>query len=151
MINYIQGDITTVTKGLIGHGVNAQGVMGSGVALAIRNKWPMVYDYYKSLSKQQMKLGTVQIVDINDEIKIANIFSQEFFGSDGIKYASADAIKIGLQYCFEYCFLFDIDVFSLPKIGCGLGGLIWEEDVLPILEELHLKYNDININIFYKD
>ena len=46
-MDFIQKDITTERHGLIIHGVNCQGVMGSGVALAIRNKWPVVYDEYK--------------------------------------------------------------------------------------------------------
>ena len=32
MLNYINGDITTVKEGLIIQGVNCQGVMGSGIA-----------------------------------------------------------------------------------------------------------------------
>ena len=37
MIQYKKGDLLSVTKGIIAHGCNAQGVMGSGVALQIKN------------------------------------------------------------------------------------------------------------------
>ena len=47
MIHYVQGDITKSDCDIICHQVNCQGVMNSGVAKAIREKWPEVYDNYK--------------------------------------------------------------------------------------------------------
>ncbi len=40
MSKYVSGDIRCVSSGIIVHGCNAQGVMGSGVALALRTTWP---------------------------------------------------------------------------------------------------------------
>jgi len=41
------GDILKVKSGFIVHQVNCQKVMGGGLALAIRKKWPIVYERYK--------------------------------------------------------------------------------------------------------
>ena len=38
------GDILSVANGIIVHQVNAQGVMGSGLAKQIREKYPMAFD-----------------------------------------------------------------------------------------------------------
>ena len=46
------GDICSVNSGIIVHGCNAQGVMGSGVAKAIRLKYPQVFEDYKNFKNQ---------------------------------------------------------------------------------------------------
>lgn len=129
MINKINGDILTA-KGYILHGVNCQGVMGSGVALAIRKKWPEVYDHYSSLVTRHGRgeglLGTIQIVKTSDpDVRVVNCFTQDKFGKDGRVYASYQAIL----RCVK-SFSRNIDpsfssVVNFPKIGCGLGGLNW--------------------------
>lgn len=96
IIRNISGDVTAPIKGIIGHGVNCQGVMGSGVALAIRNKFPKAYTEYLALcarKKPEELLGTTQLVKITDELYVANMFSQLNFGHDGKVYASIKAIR----------------------------------------------------------
>ena len=50
MIKYKIGDLLTAPQKCIAHQVNCQGVMGSGVAKAIRNEYPKVYKEYKEFS-----------------------------------------------------------------------------------------------------
>ena len=45
-IEYIRGDIITSLDDHIVHGCNAQGVMGSGVAKALRDEWPQIFKPY---------------------------------------------------------------------------------------------------------
>lgn len=96
IIRNISGDVTAPIKGIIGHGVNCQGVMGSGVALAIRNKFPKAYAEYLALcarKKPEDLLGTTQLVQITDDLYVANMFTQLNFGGDGKVYASLDAVR----------------------------------------------------------
>lgn len=97
IIRNVTGDVTAPIRGIIGHGVNCQGVMGSGVAWAIRNKFPKAYEEYKTLcdniADKHDLLGTVQIVQITDELYVANMFTQFTFGGDGKKYASLQAVR----------------------------------------------------------
>ena len=46
MIETRKGNLLEQTKGVIIHGCNCQGVMSSGIALQIRNKWPGVFETY---------------------------------------------------------------------------------------------------------
>ena len=46
MIRYVKGDITESNCDIICHQVNCRGAMNSGVAKAIREKWPEVYEQY---------------------------------------------------------------------------------------------------------
>lgn len=61
-LNVKQGDLLAVNTGCIIHGCNAQGVMGAGVALAFKNKYPAAYTrYVQDLDIKQfhIKLGGV--------------------------------------------------------------------------------------------
>lgn len=42
---YLNKNIITIQEGVIAHGVNCTGAMNSGVAKAIREKWPEVYRF----------------------------------------------------------------------------------------------------------
>jgi O-acetyl-ADP-ribose deacetylase (regulator of RNase III) len=146
---YSNTDITTVTDGLIGHGCNCQGVMGAGVALAIRKRWPVVYNEYKKLVIGRSLVGETQIVRVSQHLVVANCFTQEFYGRKlGHAYASLDAIESCLRFCYEYQddeHIFPIEEYHFSMIGCSLGGLDWETQVLPIFENLNIKYNKTTI------
>lgn len=151
MIKFEHKDVTTVESGIIIHGCNAQGVMGSGVAGALRRKWPQIFDSYKAScdrvwpAGRSELLGTFTSCVISDDPKliVINGVTQEHFGSDGKVYANVHAIKRVLTkvigaYAPINCT--PVEVY-LPRIGCGLGGLDWESDVLPVLMDV-----DANVN-----
>jgi len=130
MINEIKGDLLTA-KGIILHGVNTQGVMGSGVALAIRNKWPKVFtEYLKHVASKRPGghlLGDVQEVHLfgSDNTIVMNCFTQEFYGKDGRKYASYDAMDACMQQVAVLAAIDGTLAINFPLIGCHLGGLNW--------------------------
>ena len=120
-----------VKQGMIVQQVNAQGVMGGGIALAIREKWPLVWDTYSSVIKQRTPdkgasyMGMVIYVQAARGLYIANIVSQQFFGRDGKRYTSYDALDIGLNKVRDFAERNNIDHIHYPLIGCGLGGGDW--------------------------
>ena len=133
MIDYIEKDIITVVRGIVAHGVNCQGVMNSGVAKAIRNKWPVVYDTYRRIPKGKGNLGICNLVTIVDnELFVANCYTQIFYGYGG-RFASPKAIKSALDSVYMWADHYVLPVY-LPKIGAGRGGLDWEKEVFPIVE-----------------
>lgn len=148
-MKYVKKDITTVDDGLVIHGVNCQGVMGSGVARAIRNKWPKVYDAYRQLGKGVHLLGCSHIVTISEDpiLCVGNCYTQEYYGNDGKRYAELGSIESALDGVFSYASALGLTIHS-PMIGCGLGGLKWE-DVLEIYEGIINKYDCDNVFIYY--
>lgn len=151
MIEYIKKDITSVERGVIGHGCNCQGRMGSGVALAIRNKWPQVYEQYivlcKDNSDKRKLLGTIQAIPVVVELVVVNLFTQLNYGFDGQKYANIHAISKSLDTMFGFVSAVKLPAY-IPRIGCGLGGLDWEQDVKPEVERLVEKHQ---INLYVCD
>jgi O-acetyl-ADP-ribose deacetylase (regulator of RNase III) len=144
---YHYSDILDQKYGVIVHGVNGQGVMGSGLARHIRERYPNVYHQYKNLPMGRDALGKFQIVSINTNLYIGNAFTQLYYGKDGKRYASVDAIYNSLRKAFSWCMMCNYPLLS-PKIGCGLGGLNWDIDVLPIFMELEKEYPDVDVSIF---
>lgn len=147
MINIIKKDITTINSpAIIMHGVNCQGKMGSGVAKALFTKWSDVREKYLTIPVDKMELGLTQIVNVEKDLYVANCFTQEFYGYDGKKYADETAI---LKCLFDVTALANClkiyDIYS-PKIGCGLGGLNWEEDVFCQFQ--NVSRMDYNFNFY---
>lgn len=152
MIKYVNGDLFMSDADVICHQVNCQGVMGSGVAKQVREKYPTVFLYYKALcdnDKRIMRelaltnttlLGKAQIVskkdyyvgEVQDKQKIANLFAQENYGYDGKCYTDYDALRRALAYVNEK---FSGGTVAMPYLmGCHRGGGDWEI-VLKIIEE----------------
>lgn len=154
MIHYIVKDITTVEKGVIAHGCNCQGVMGSGVALFLKQKYPQIFPPYEKWCHytNQDLLGEAQFIPIKwetDELWIANCFTQNLYGKDG-KYAHVDAIRTALTEVLEFASPAPrapaLDVY-IPKIGAGRGGLDWATEVEPIIQDLANCYPETNIYV----
>ena len=49
MIKHVKADIFTTDCDIIVHQVNCYGVMGAGIAKQVKERYPDVYDIYKSL------------------------------------------------------------------------------------------------------
>lgn len=143
MINELYKDITEATTGIIAHGVNCQRAMGSGVALAIKTKWPLIYEMYMVSSTG---LGDADVIEVDNMLYVANCYTQEFFGSGG-RYASPEAIASSLRTVYETATLYNMDV-NLPKIGSDRGGLDWETEVLPIITSLDDEFEDVTTNLY---
>lgn len=128
MVKIVSGNLLDATEDVICHQVNCQGVMGSGVAKAVKEKWPEVYEAYTLYCNDYVwnmtsPLGTTQYVDIGNHT-IANMFAQNLYGYDGDRYTSYDAF----YRCLE-------DIDNLPswysiafpyKIASDRGGASWD-------------------------
>jgi len=148
MIDYITKDITTVEEGdgIIYHGCNCVGGFGSGVAGAIRNKWPQVYEAFKDNGVGEDLLGTMDMLLYANQPVIVNAYTQRTCGYDGKRYADPEAIESTLMPTAEYADAAECDIY-MPKVGCGLGGLSWEDEILPIVEKVSSKFPNLNIHI----
>lgn len=136
MIKHIKCDIFESGADVICHQVNCQGVMGSGIAKQVREKYPVVYETYKELcgqDKPKNLLGIAQPVQANDKTIIVNIFAQENFGYDGKCYTDYDALREGFKTVRDNN---KDDVIAIPYLmGCHRGGGDWNI-VYKMIEEI---------------
>lgn len=155
LIRIVQGNLLKGDINIFAHQVNCQGVMASGVAKQIREKWPVVGTSYRRFVHdhrfryQDSLLGRNQYVEVINGDKhavVANLFAQDKFGYDGRCYTSYFA----LRSCFRmlrYYALFQCPYGNhtgIPyRIGCDRGGANWDIVYKIIQEEL----NDCNVSI----
>lgn len=147
------------------HQVNCQGKMNSGVAKAIRERWPIVYTVYKQVCDEEKTLdalynnmlGDIMYVDINDykpttwpkDPIVINMFAQEHYGYDGKRYTSYDAFDKCLQKIKEVVPKGSKIAFPY-KIGCDRGGANWNVILTMISQILGTDY-DITICYLEED
>lgn len=135
MIKKVNGDLLQVEAGIIGHQTNYYGVMGAGVALAIReNLLPdQEFAAYQALCSEYHKelLGTVQMLPLADGRFVANIFSQGDGTDDGY-LTDYDAMKKALTELREQAATRETSVALPAGMGCGIAGGDWSivEDII---------------------
>ena len=154
MIHEVKGSLLDTTCDYICHQVNCMGKMNSGVAKAIREKWPIVFKEYEKLCESwhawahahhpedhelyaaQEMLGRVQLVAVKENQVVINLFGQGTFGYDGKRYTSYDAFWMGLgeiRKCVPVG-----NTIAFPKnIGSCRGGANWNVIKTMIAEALH--------------
>jgi O-acetyl-ADP-ribose deacetylase (regulator of RNase III) len=122
-IEYRRGDLLQTDIRHIIHGCNSRGAMGSGVAKAIRDKYPQAYrDYSDCYNNSGLELGTV-VVSVQDDGKVIhNAITQQDFGSDPSRvYVSYWAIA----NVFRHIESWGIKEIALPQLGAGLARGDW--------------------------
>ena len=137
MLNEIKGDIFNWVKdgGIICHQTNYFGVMGAGIAAAIRHKLLTNAQYAKYVELCRMGgrtlLGHVQYLECDGGITVANCFCQDDGRADANR-PNAD-YTITRYYEMKRC-LIDIRskaklegkrVYIPYKMGCGIAGGDW--------------------------
>lgn len=138
MIKHIKCDIFKSGATLILHQVNCQGVMGSGIAKQVKEKYPVAYEQYKhkcDMCEPSQLLGTTQLVKVNDDFYIVNLFAQENYGYDGKCYTDYESLRCCLS-TVEYNTNAMNEVIAIPYLmGCHRGGGDWNV-VYKMIEEV---------------
>jgi O-acetyl-ADP-ribose deacetylase (regulator of RNase III) len=127
-IEYRQGDLFATDIKYILHGCNSKGVMGSGVAKAVRNIYPDAYDAYTIWCSKGFRLGTSLLVHTKDKT-IINAVTQQSYGrvsiqtsNNPVRHVSYDAVSDIFKQLET---LIPSSVVAMPKIGSALGGGDW--------------------------
>jgi O-acetyl-ADP-ribose deacetylase (regulator of RNase III) len=134
--------LKNATSGHILHGCNAQGVMGGGVALLVKQQYPKAFeDYSNRYHSQGFTLGTAYPVRC-DAVTIWNMITQEHYG-----YLHTHLDMRLIQSAFKDFVhkLNDCDDIHMPLIGCGLAkGKVGV--VIPVIcDILRVLANDVTI------
>lgn len=130
-IEYLKGNLLDAESGVIAHGCNARGVMGSGVAKYVREKYPGAYEKYnlrcKLYTDPKVLMGDViwyEVPEKEGTLYIANAITQLDFGADGKRYVSYEAVDKAF-YTINKA-MSDNETLHIPMIGAGLGGGDWD-------------------------
>lgn len=137
-IEYRIGDLLDSDVNVIAHGCNAQGVMKSGIAKSIRERYPLAYTKYREAyvnNDHELICGQVIRATINNNRTILNIISQKYYGRDpNIVYVDYEAIKYAMLTINLIATCQGFHEVAFPLIGAGLANGDWTK-ISSIIEE----------------
>jgi O-acetyl-ADP-ribose deacetylase (regulator of RNase III) len=153
------GDILSIDHGIIVHGCNSHGVMGSGLAAQIKAKYPRCFSQYKDYCERwrteknpaKSILGNVVVYQHSADIIIMNAITQEDFGRSGKRYVDYQAISNSFANILRIASeIYKYHIVNYPLIGAGLGGGEWSI-ISEILNSEFSKYPEISRALWLLD
>lgn len=146
MIKYKKGDLLEANAEALVNTVNTQGVMGKGIALQFKERFPVNFKLYANACKTgSIGVGKLYVVKEQtlEGLKIIINFPTK---TEWFKKSQYSYIEEGLKDLLRIIHLENIQSIALPPLGCGNGGLKWEK-VKPLMEK-YLSSIPIDVIIF---
>ncbi len=157
----VEGDLFFSQMQTLTISVNTVGVMGKGLASRAKYQFPDMYVHYEDLCKKKiLKMGKPSVykreafIDTqlaDDPFSFPNPNSNKWFLLFPTKQhwrhkSPRDGIEQGLQWLRNSYQQEGIQSLAVPALGCGLGGLDWQ-DIGPLMCR-YLAQIDIPVRIY---
>lgn len=143
MVDVVTGNLFDSGAQTLVNTVNCVGVMGKGVALGFKQRFPAMYRDYAARCKQgEVRLGEPYLYRPLVEPWILNFPTKDHWRS----VSRLQDIVDGLDYLEQHYKAWSITSLAVPPLGCGNGGLDWRV-VGPTLHR-HLGRLDIPVTLF---
>lgn len=143
-----QGDLLKEEVDAIINTVNCVGVMGKGIALQFKQKWPENFKaYVKACKENEVHTGRMFVHNLG---KLAGkpYFIINFPTKDHWRSPSKiEFIDSGLRDLVRVIRENDIRSIAMPPLGCGNGGLDWA-DVKPLIERWMGEVPNVDVHLF---
>lgn len=137
------GDILGSKMQAIINTINCVGVMGKGIAYSFKNRYPEMFkDYHKKCKNKEVVLGKPYIYPLPNGRLIINFPTKDHWKNN----SKLKDIENGLKYLASKISEWKITSLAIPPLGCGNGGLAWE-NVKPLIIT-YLKPLNIPLEIY---
>ena len=164
--NILAGDLFESQAKTLVNTVNCVGVMGKGIALEFKKRFPEMYkDYVARCKARKVRLGEPypfpepQPFSLSTEPEQLPLFQEPKFQEPKLprilnfptkKHWRSKSyltdIEAGLAHLEQHYRKWGIISLAVPALGCGHGGLQWQE-IGPVLYR-HLNQLDIPIELY---
>ena len=142
VIREIEGDILQTRAQVIAHGIAPHDHFDTGLALALRERWPsMVRDYRHAIHDKPLEPGQIWAwsgVDADGSTRsIVNLLTQDMLHrGPSAKPGKATLENVGraLKALARHVREQNIRSLALPRLATGVGGLEWS-DVKPLVKQ----------------
>jgi O-acetyl-ADP-ribose deacetylase (regulator of RNase III) len=147
-IEHKTGNIFDSNASFLVNPVNCVGVMGKGLALQFKQRYPGNFRAYKQrCNSGDMKIGEPFIQDIPNPTPMPPRFIVNFPTKDHWRAPSEyEYIARGLIGLSECLFATESNSIAFPPIGCGLGGL--KPQVVQVMIEALLQKTPLQIQLY---
>lgn len=137
MIHAVTGDIMLSKAQCIAHGIAPNDHFDSGLALALRERWPaMVKDFRHYTHQVHPRPGELWMWGAVGGVRIANLLTQEGDQAHGARPGRATIANVHhcLRRLHHEVEQGGISSLALPRLATGVGGLTWAE-VEPLVQQ----------------
>jgi O-acetyl-ADP-ribose deacetylase (regulator of RNase III) len=137
MIEIRRGDILEDDADALVNTVNTVGYMGKGLALEIKKRYPEAFrEYAEAADKGEVRIGEMLV----HERPAAQLELGDLGGGSRPRFiinfptkrhwrgrSRREDVEAGLPELRRVIEQLELDSVAVPALGCGLGGLEWEE------------------------
>jgi len=123
--------------------VNCVGVMGKGVAAEFKKRFPSMFtDYAGRCARGEVQIGKPYVYRELSGPVILNFPTKQHWRAAS---RLADVVA-GLDYLAEHYKAWELTSLAMPPLGCGNGGLAWEQ-VAPLIYQ-KLAHLDLDVELY---
>lgn len=145
MIEFKQGNIFDEVVEAIVNPVNCVGVMGKGLALQFKQRYPENFRVYKwACENQQLTIGKILIIQTPGMPRYIINFPTKNHWKQNSKI---EDIELGLDALVREIQKLEITSIAIPALGCRNGGLQWSI-VKPLIVSAFHQLPNIKVIIF---
>ena len=125
----LEGDLFTSRAQTLVNAVNCVGVMGKGIALQFKKRYPAMFeDYAARCRRNEVRLGEPYLFRDPCGTMIINFPTKDHWRS----FSRLKDIDEGLEYFVKHAADWGVTSVAFSPLGCGNGGLVWS-DVEPVM------------------
>lgn len=148
MIRETRGNLLKAPAEALVNTVNTKGIMGKGIALQFRQAFPRMFrDYERACKEGRVNLGKMDVHDLGGLVGgprwIINFPTKGHWKSR----SRIEDVETGLGDLIDRVRALGIRSIAVPPLGCGNGGLPWQE-VRPLIEEAFAKVPKVEVLLF---
>lgn len=148
VVEFRHGDLLEADAEALVNTVNTVGVMGKGIALQFKKKFPENFKAYERACR-------------NDKVKIGKMFTFSLDSLTNPHYiinfptkrnwrekSRVEYVREGLEDLLREIERLDIRSIAVPPLGCGNGGLDWETEVRPLIEAAFARVPQVEVHAY---
>lgn len=147
MITYTKGNLLEAPVEALVNTVNTVGVMGKGIALMFKERFPInMKEYAKACKAQQVVTGKMFATETHELMGprwVINFPTKQHWRAK----SKMEWVVDGLEDLHRFILEHDVKSIALPPLGAGNGGLNWQ-DVKPHVEKALGGLTDVEILVF---
>ncbi|MBM4285653.1 MAG: macro domain-containing protein [Deltaproteobacteria bacterium] len=147
MVELTKGNLLTADAEALVNTVNCVGYMGKGIALQFKQAFPDNFEaYQKACKNHEVQIGRMFV------FKTGSMYNPKYiinFPTKGHwrEKSRLSAIKAGLKTLIEEVRRLGIHSVAVPPLGCGLGGLKWQQ-VRPLIEGAFKEVPEVQVLLY---
>ncbi len=146
-MHFTQGNLLDARVEAVVNTVNTVGVMGKGIALMFKEKYPENFKSYAAACKAgEVRVGEMYVtpgVELDGPAWIINFPTKENWWQP----TRLEWVRTGLGALRDVIVEKSIRSIALPPLGCGNGGLKWET-VRPLIEAALGDLGEVDVTVY---